>query len=261
MSIGVAQVARAMSDTSSPERLLAIFEMFEREKRPLSLKELAELCRIPASTCHTLVHTLLKRAYLYQTGHRKDLYPTRRLYDLGSVILENDKFLQRLIPIMEKLREDTRETIILGKRQKDSIVYLEVAEGPEVIRYSARPGDTKPLHSTCIGKTVLSTLPEEEVRALFVEQSPAPITPNTIISIDRILADLEQGRRRGFFTTHGENVVDVTALSAPIFANNELFGLAVAGPSHRVNASFDKISEALRSAVNDMINQGIADNI
>lgn len=242
-----------MSEATSPERLLAIFELFERERRPLSLKEVAELCRIPASTCHNLVHMLLKHSYLYQTGQRKDLYPTRRLYDIGATILASDLVLQRLMPVMEELRDATRETVILGKRQKDRIVYLEVLEGPEVIRYIARPGDTKPLHSTSIGKTILSTLGEAEVRQVLEESPPVQITPKTITSFERLMENLEQGRRQGVFTTHGENVADVTALAAPISINNELFGLAVAGPSHRVYASFDKVARALKDAQDSLL--------
>ena len=238
----------SMSEVTSPERLLAIFELFEKERRPLSLKEVAELCRIPPSTCHNLVHMLLKHSYLYQTGQRKDLYPTRRLYDMGAIILASDLILQRLMPAMEALRDATRETVILGKRQKDAIVYLEVLEGPEVIRYSARPGDTKPLHSTCIGKTILAALGEAEVCKLLEENPPVRVTAKTITGLGPLLEDLEQGRRRGFFTTHGENVSDVTALAVPISINNELFGLAVAGPSHRVYANFDKVARALKEA-------------
>lgn len=244
--------------TTSPERLLAIFEMFEKERRPLSLKELAEHCRIPPSTCHTLVHTLLKHAYLYQTGQRKDLYPTRRLHDMGATILAHDPVLLRLMPAMERLRDATRETVILGKRHKDHVVYLEVLESPEVIRYSARPGDTKPLHSTCIGKTILSTLPGDEVRRLLAEHPPLQVTPNTITGFDELMADLERGRSQGFFTTHGENVADVTALAVPIGVNNELFGLAVAGPSHRVQAGFDRVARALKEAQESLLRQGIA---
>lgn len=248
-----------MSEATSPERLLSILEMFEKERRPLSLKELAELCRIPPSTCHNLVHMLLKHSYLYQTGQRKDLYPTRRLYDMGATILASDLILQRLMPFMEELRDTTRETVILGKRQKDRVVYLEVLEGPEVIRYSARAGDIKPLHSTCIGKTILSTLGEAEIRRLFESHPPSQVTQNTIVDFARLMEDLEQGREQGFFTTHGENVADVTALAAPVHINNELFGLAVAGPSHRVYASFDKVARALKATQQSLFEHGIAD--
>lgn len=226
---------KPMSD-SSVQRAFAILETFERERRPLSMKELADMCRIPASTCHSLVHAMLGRAYLYQTGRGKDLYPTRRLYDLGATIIAHDPVLQRLEPIIELLREETRETVILGKRHKQGIVYLAVLEGPQVIRYSARPGDLKPLHSTSIGKALLSTMKEEDLRKLLAEAPLPRITASTITKIDRLIDDIAAGRQSGCFITHGENVADVTALAVPLAINDEFYGMAVAGPSHRMDA-------------------------
>lgn len=251
------QADARVADTTSVERVFAILETFERERRPLSLKELSEHCRIPASTCHSLVHALLKRSYLYQTGRRKDLYPTRRIYDIGAAVVANDIILQRLLPSMERLREATQETVILGKRQKDRVVYLEVLEGPQTIRYSARVGETKPLHSTCIGKTMLSVLEPEEIRAWLKEHPPAKITRRTITSYTRLMEDLEAGRTLGYFTTRGENVPDVTAIAVPVPVNTELFGLAVAGPSYRVDAKFHSVVRELRKSVARLLEQDI----
>ena len=247
-----------MTASTSPERLLVILETFAREGRPLTLKELAGYCEIPASTCHSLVHVLLKRSYLYQVGQRKALYPTRKLYDIGAAILAHDEVLLRLRSVMETLRDETRETIILGKRQKEGIVYLEVLESPEVIRYSAKPGDTKPLHSTCIGKAFLSTLEPEEIRKLLKAHPPEPVTANTITSYAQLMDDLQQGKSQGYFATRGENVPDVTALAVSIPLNNELFAIAVAGPSHRVDARFAEVSRLLLQAQADILEEEIS---
>jgi DNA-binding IclR family transcriptional regulator len=247
-----------MSD-SSVERAFAILETFERERRPLSMKELADYCGIPASTCHSLVHTLLKRAYLYQTGQRKDLYPTRRVYDLGATIIAHDAVLQRLEPVMRELREITRETVILGRRQKDKIVYLSVFEGPEVICYTAQAGDTKPLHSTCIGKALLSAMNEQEARSLLRAQPMPRVTASTLTTLHTLLADITAGRQRGYFVTRGENVPDVTALAVVIAINNEFYGLAVAGPTHRMDVRETDIHAAL-AAARDAIARGLAGN-
>lgn len=246
-----------MSD-SSVERAFAILETFERERRPLSMKELADTCSIPPSTCHSLVHTLLKRAYLYQTGKGKDLYPTRRLYDMGAVILAHDPVLQRLEPAMAALRDATRETVILGKRQKDAIVYLSVMEGPEVIRYSAAPGDMKPLHSTSIGKALLSAMKPQDLRELLRAQARDRVTDSTITDIEALLANIEQGRGPGCYVTRGENVPDVTAVAVPVAINNELYGLAVAGPSHRMDARAEGIMATLCATRDALIDQGLA---
>jgi IclR family transcriptional regulator, acetate operon repressor len=246
-----------MSDTNSVERAFAILETFERERRPLSLKDLSEFCAIPVSTCHSLVHTLLKRAYLYQTGRRKDLYPTRRIHDMGATILAHDPVLQRLLPMMEDLRDETRETVILGKRRQDHVVYLDVLEGPEVIRYSARPGDEKPLHSSSIGKCMLACLKPDEARQLLGAQKLPRVTASTITRFDALMADLAAGREQGVFVTRGENVADVTALAVPVSVNNEWLGLAVAGPSHRIDARFADVARALKAAQERLLQQGI----
>ena len=247
-----------MSDTTSAERVLAILEMFGRERRPLSLKELSEYCQIPSSTCHSLVQTLLKHSYLYNTGLRKDLYPTRKLYDIGVAIVTNDLILQRIEPAMQALRESTRETIILGKRHKDKIIYLEVLEGPQTVRYSAKVGDSKPLHSTCIGKTILSGWPPEEVRRWLTEHPQEKITENTITSYARLMDNLQGSKKLGYFTTRGENVPDVSAIAVPLSINDESFGLAVAGPSYRIDARFDEILRELKAAQKILVDQGIA---
>lgn len=244
-----------MSDTSV-ERAFAILETFERERRPLAMKDLADACHIPPSTCHALVHTLLKRGYLYQAGRRKDLYPTRRLYDLGATILAHDPVLQRLEPALHALRDATRETVILGKRQKDAVVYLEVLEGPEVIRYSACPGDLKPLHSSSIGKALLSTLPEAELQALLAALPLPQVTAATLVASDAIMADIATRRAEGCFVTRGENVPDVTALAVPLLLNEEAFGLAVAGPSHRMAARETEIRAALAATHRELVRTG-----
>ena len=63
---------------------------------------------------------------------------------------------------------------------------------------------------------------------------------------------------RGYFMTRGENVADVTAISVPLRVNNELLGLAVAGPSHRMDAQLDKQVQRLVDAQRRMRKEGIA---
>ena len=58
--------------------------------------------------------------------------------------------------------------------------------------------------------------------------------------------NLQQGRKLGYFMTQGENVPDVSAIAVHLSINNESFGLAVAGPSHRVDARFDEIVRDLQ---------------
>jgi len=218
------------------ERILDIFEAFQTSQRPLSLTDLAEAADIPKSTCHAIVATLSSRGYLYSLSRPRALYPTKRMYDVALDILKKDPFIERATPLLERLRDTSRETIILGKRQGDSAVYLLVIDGLNSIRYSAKTGDLKPLHSSSIGKALLGSLREAELRSWVAERSLPSITASTITDPQMLLENILRGRRAGYFQTRGENVSDVWAVSALLKVDKEAFAVAVAGPEHRMES-------------------------
>ena len=116
------------------ERVLDIVEAFRAARRPLSLTELATAVKTPKSSCHAIVATLLSRGYLYTLSRPRALYPTRRLHDLSREILEHDPFIEQAMPLLEALRDATRETVIFGKRQGHGVVYLQVVQGAHPMR-------------------------------------------------------------------------------------------------------------------------------
>ena len=220
----------------SAERTLNLFEAFEASGKPLALSELAQRMNVPVSSCHGLVQTLVARGYLYAVSRRKDFYPTRRL------------FLERIGSELRVLRDETRETVILGKRQGDAVLYLDVVEGPHTVRYTARPGEYKPLHSSSIGKVMLGALSGDAL-AEWLRSHPLPaITGRTLVDGKRLHRDLDESRRRGWFMTRGENVEDVTALAVALSIRDEVFGLAVAGPSHRMEKRIDDLAARVVAA-------------
>src|SRR5574340_1043469 len=97
------------------DRTLDIFETFARVRTPLSLKQLTNEVRIPASTCHGIAQTLLQRGYLYLLSQRKQLYPTRRIWTLANSIVSCDPLVERVRPAAEWLRDQTGETILVGE--------------------------------------------------------------------------------------------------------------------------------------------------
>ncbi len=131
--------------------------------------------------------------------------------------------------------------MILGKRQGDAVVYLQVVEGLHAIRYSAHPGDLKPLHSSSIGKALLGAMKEPALRAWVAGRALPRVTPATITEADPLVAEVLQSRQAGFFQTRGENVDDVWAVAAfltvgreTLTVGRETLAVAVAGPRHRM---------------------------
>ena len=230
---------------SAVERVLDILELFHQRKAPLSLTELSTLAGIPKSSCHAITTTLAKRGYLYSLGKPRVLYPTRRIYDVAREVHDNDPYLLRFTPLLERLRDSCRETVILGKRQGDKIIYLQVVESENPIRYTAKPGEFKPLHSSSIGKAMLGSLKESEMRAAVAELEMSNITQTTLVDADALIEDLLEGKRRGYFLTRGENVSDVWAIASYLNVNSETLGIAIAGPQHRMEKALAESAQLL----------------
>jgi IclR family transcriptional regulator, acetate operon repressor len=226
-------------------RVLDIFEAFQKVQKPLSLTDLAEITGIPKSSCHAIVATLTARGYLYSLSRPRALYPTRRFFDIASEIHRHDPFVEHVMPLLERLRDSSRETVILGKRQGDAVIYLQVVESPHPIRYSSRPGEFKPLHSSSIGKALLGSLKESELRAQVAERHLPAVTTTTITDNDVLITDIIESRRRGYFVTRGENVPDVWAVSAFLNVHSETLAVAIAGPRHRMEHNVVECAQLL----------------
>lgn len=222
------------SVVKSALRTLTVFEVFAQQQAPLTLSELARALGIPISSCHGLIATLQNEGYLYAFGERRQFYPTKRLLDLATAITRNDPTLELLAPHLEALRDRCGETVILGKRQGDGVLYLDVIEGSQTIRYSANAGDLKPLHSSAIGKAMLGEMDGAEIAAIWETIARPKITANTIVDLARLTGDIAEGRRNGYFITRGENVPDVWAVAKVVRIAGEALGIAIAGPAHRM---------------------------
>jgi len=227
------------------ERVLDILETFQTSQKPLSLTDLAEMAGIPKSSCHAIVGTLTARGYLYSLTRPRALYPTRRMYDIARDIHEKDPLVERMMALLERLRDASRETVILGKRQGDAVIYLQVVESQHPIRYSAKPGEFKPLHSSAIGKALIGSLKEPELRTVLEGRDLHAATQATLTDSDTLIADVLESRRRGYFLTRGENVPDVWAVSAFLTVSSETLAVAIAGPRNRMENSVAECAQLL----------------
>jgi DNA-binding IclR family transcriptional regulator len=238
------------------DRTLDIFEAFAEAKKPLSLSEIARMIESPVSSCHGLLRTLQKSGYVYALDVRRRYYPTRRLFEVGSAIAMHDPIVERLAPVLEKLREEIGETTLLGQRQDNQIIYLQVLESPQMIRYAAPVGAIKPLPSTAIGKAFLAEMTDEELAQFLPTLDHPQVTESTITNPEHLLADIKRSRKRGYFVTRGENIPDVMAIARTCMIDGELLAIAVAGPMHRLEPKLGSIGETLIQTASSIANLG-----
>ena len=226
-------------------RTLDLFEAFARERRPLSLSQLARAIGAPVSSCFGIVRTLEARGYLYEVKARGGFYPTKLLFEHARVIASHDPLADRFVPLLEKLRDQTGETVLVSKRLDRQAVYLEVLESPHSIRYSPKVGEFRPLHASAGGKALLGSLAPAVRNELLTGMKLPRVTSRTITSRAALEADLERGRAHGWYLTRGETGADLMAVAVPVAVNGEIYSVALAGPMHRMDGALKRHAKLL----------------
>lgn len=238
-------------DVKTASRVLDVLNLFAEERRPLTYSELSRLLEIPLSSCHGLLKTMVAHGFLYDFGSRQGYYPTQRLLHIATSICSADPLINYFTPVLQRLRNSTGETAILAKLAGNRVVYLNTAESKQTIRYSHEVGGFKLIHATSTGKAIFEVMPESAKKTLMANlahdyQRP---TKRTIPTTEAFLKDVENGAKRGWQSSYGENVDDVMSIAKGFLINGEPYCLAVAGPLERMKANERTMGEILLEVV------------
>ena len=229
------------------DRTLDMLELFGREKRPLSLSDVARLLRIPVSSCHDVLQALQARGYLYEIAPRAGYYPTARLQRLGKEISDHDPVAARADVLLRSMRDSLDETVLLAKVNDLQATYLLVFEPTHPLRFLAKVGDNvRSLHATSGGKALLASLDEASFDAYLTVAKLAPMTKMTITTRSALRDDIEAARRRGWFINADESEEGVTTLSASFRWSASVYIVTIAGPTPRLNERMDNAVGMLR---------------
>ena len=141
------------------------------ESGTIALPALAKQLGLTRSTTHRLATALVERRLLSQAP--------REGYSLGSKLLElgylasQQMDLPRIArPHLERLWEDTEDTVHLGVLDDDRALYLDKLTGRRRINISSRVGDRQPIRSTGLGKALVLDETEERWRELYRKEGP-----------------------------------------------------------------------------------------
>lgn len=138
-------------------------------------------------------------------------------------------------PVMRELRDRFDETVNLGIPDGAGILYIDILESSLGLRMAATVGARDDLHSTAIGKAIVSNW-SAAARREFVGLSFASKTPRTVRDADQLERELAQVRELGYSVDDEENEPGARCIGAPVFDHTgECVGaISVSGPTIRM---------------------------
>ena len=200
----------------------------------LPLAELSRLGDIPKPTARRLLSNLAGLG-MVREDERGTYSLGPQCLVLGSAFLDGLDLRREARGVLGELMEKTGETCHLGVKDVDRIVYIEKVESPQAVQLRSGVGFTAPLYSTALGKVMLAYGDEAEVERL-AGRGLEKRTPNTIVDIESLRAEIAKVRERGFAIDDIENEEGIRCVAAPVLDHRKevIASISLSGPEHRI---------------------------
>jgi IclR family acetate operon transcriptional repressor len=238
----------------SLERAFGLLELVAAHGGSMSLSQLATASGLPPPTLHRLARTLVDLGYLRQE-------PSRH-YALGPrlfLLAESSSAMLTTVaqPHLGHLVDEIGETANLAVLDGDQVAYVAQAPGRHSMRMFTEVGRRVLPHCTAVGKALLATTSDDEVRALLARTGLPRHTPHTVTDPEELLAQLGRVRDRGYAMDEGEQEVGVRCVAVAVPGSTIRLAMSVSGPAPRMSDELlvhavPVLQEAARSMAADL---------
>jgi IclR family acetate operon transcriptional repressor len=178
---------------------------------------------------------------------RAAYYPTRRWLDQARAITETDPVSRHVRASLERIRDLTGETAIEAVLSGGRALYLDVVESTELIRFTARTGETKPVHVSASGRALLGVFDESQRRLAVQSLVVLPGEPRARFSRKALLDLVAEEVGRGWSVNLGEHRVDVLSVAAGFMAHGLPHALVVAAPRGRAEDRVERFGRLVQA--------------
>lgn len=235
----------------SARRVFEIMELFDRERRPLGLKTICSTLGYPVSSGAAMLKSLVTLGYLEYDRKTQTYLPTMRIAVLGRWVSEQLFSEIKMLPLMEDLRDRTRETVIVGTQSDISAQYVHVLRSNQALSYSAAAGSLRPLARCGVGLTLLSNKSDADIDTLVYRNNHAEPVRSRRVALKDVMGSIEKIRKQGFFFSRGlyTEGVGVIAMPLPRAPFTRTFVIALGGPIQRLERHLDENVAAMRGAI------------
>jgi len=218
------------------QRGLQLLELLGKHPEGLTLAELTQMLSLPRSTGFNLAQSLVKMGYAFQSEDTGKYRLGLKMFETGASAVQQMDVMEIIRTCMTKIHGQINETMHLGVRSGTETLYIDKRDSTQSIRMSSYVGAHAPLHCTSLGKAILSTYSDDEIRQLYgVETLPA-ITEHTITTMAELLFQMQAIREKGYAVEREENNENVCCVAIPLRnrSGRAVYALSVSAPLFRM---------------------------
>ena len=199
-------------------KTVEILKLIAANKDGMTLSQIVKTLDLPKTTVFNILHTLVSMDMLHIA---QGPIPVYRLgiesLKVGLAYLNSNSLDSAARPVLSRLSMETSETTFMSVRSGDAnAIYVMKCLSGSDYQTVFSVGATRNLLSIAMGKAMLATMSEEEVRSIIQPEMFLVCNLATIYDMDTLLDYLRKTRELGY-------VVDATS-------ENPMFAASAAAP-------------------------------
>jgi IclR family KDG regulon transcriptional repressor len=236
-----------------------IIEALAAAGQPMRLTALAGQLGEPKAKMHRHLSTLKHLGFVDQDAKTETYRLGLKLVYIGQSAIDQFDLRRLAEPYMSRLRDLTRQTVVLSTPASGDAIINAVVESPNLVTISVRLGYRLPAHASAQGRMNLAFAPPAVQQRILARKLQA-FTPRTMVDPAKLRERLSQIRQQLFDVSMDETLLGISAVAAPILNfDNELVGaIAIVGTTQDVHEPVDpeqlKLLRACTKAISLRLN-------
>jgi Transcriptional regulator len=220
------------------ERAVELLQLLAEEPAGCTLAQLCKRSNISKNSVFRILNTLVAADILEKDEDSQKFSIGGKLLGIAFRGTGAGQLTGVALDFMKQLRDQTGETVLLGKVLTDRGVVLEQVSGLHPVKVHVEPGTPFLLHSSAPGKAFLAALPEKErkqrVRHLTLRKQTERTLTNRVV----FLKHLKHVSRTGIAVDLGEDTEGIHCVASAIrdYRNVPIAAVWITGPASRLGA-------------------------
>lgn len=210
------------------DRVIQLLVLAAGSEEPISSSELGERAGLNRATTYRLVQSLVAHDMLARDPRGRGYVLGSGLVALAGMVMRKVRLGETARPTMERIAQETSETVSLHIRHLRQRVCIATVESPLPVRRVVPLGETLPLWAGTSGKMMLAFMGDDEVAEILEAAAEEGADPASIRD------QIASGRRAGGLWAVSDRTPGVGGLTVPVFtAAGIAAAMTVSGPSSR----------------------------
>jgi len=241
-------------------KAMQLLDLFTEKENELTLHEISERANIPKSTAYRLLMTLESGGMLekrIESKHDAKYRLGLKLLELGELVASRLELRNIALPFMQTLAEQINEAIHLVIVNQNKATYIEKVDSDRALRLNTRIGKSTPLYIGSGPKLLLAYLPKEKQNQILAGPFET-LADGRVVTQEQLAQELNEIRQNGYAFSIGEQDLDTTGISYPIYnyEGKVIASLAISGlSSYYEGENFEKIKKKSQEAAQNISKQ------